>query len=261
MLSISSIMDTAASALTAQQTKIDVIANNLANMDTPGFKHSRVAIQDAAYRALSPIAEGEGSPGYDELGGGVRLAATQKVFSQGALHQTGQPLDLAIVGDGFFQVQLADDTTAYTRNGLFGLDADGRLVTMDGFYVLPNITVPSDASDVVVNSAGVVLAYTSDGAEPQTLGSLELARFPNPSGLIALGGNLYGATDASGEASIGQAGSDSFGQIAANALEEANVDIAEEMTGMMEAMRAYQISLKMVQTLDEMLSMANTVRR
>lgn len=261
MPSINSIMQIATSGLKAHQFKIDAIANNLANVDTPGFKETRVGTHDAEYKAVNPLLQPGKDAGYDQVGTGVRVAMAQKVFTQGAFRQTGYPLDLAIMGDGFFRVQTPDGATAYTREGQFNVDGDRQLVTSQGLYVQPGITIPPDAREIIVDESGNVSVTISETAGPQKVGALQLAQVPNPSGMSSLGSNLYQVTAASGEATVGQAGTGTFGRIASGGIEAANVDVGEAMTSLMGATRAYQLSLKMVQALDEILSMANSVRR
>lgn len=261
MTSISSIMRTAASGLTAQQLSIDAVANNIANVSTAGYKYTRIGVQDAEYISPEQSQTAQDVVGYEQMGTGVRVVATQRMFTQGPLQQTGNPLDLSITGEGFFQLRMPDGATAYTRGGQFGLDAEGKLVNAQGLYLATDVTVPPEATDLTITADGTVTTTVGEAGQTQTLGTLTLARFPNPAGLAAAGNGLFRATAASGAAAEGAAASGAYGEVQAGMLEGSNVEIATEMTGMVEAVRAYQLSVKMIQTIDEMMSMANTMRR
>jgi flagellar basal-body rod protein FlgG len=248
----------AVSGMMSHQLKVDLIANNLANTETAGFKAGRLTFQDLLYQAHR-FAPDEANV---RVGGGVRPAALQPVFTQGALHRTDTPTDLAIYGDGFFRVQLPDGTEGYTRNGSFRTDATGRLVTQDGLRLVPEITVPAgEAALVQVGSDGIVYVSRPGETQPQELGRIELARFTNPEGLEAIGQTLYRATANSGPAQVGQADSPGYGQVVAGAVEGSNVNMAEEMSTLIVAQRAYGLSVKALQTADEMLSLANNLRK
>lgn len=249
----------AATGMVAQQLRVDLIANNLANMNTTGYQRRRAEFNDLLYtedkrpdnvhsRTTGDVPNGVHS-GY-----GVRLAATYRVVEQGNLKQTGNPLDLAIQGPGYIQVTLASGDTAYTRAGAFQLNQDGALVTHDGLEVNPGITVPPDAVEITVNQSGEVLALIQGQTLPQNLGQLQLARFPNEGGLSALGDNLFSETPASGTPLTGTPGSAGFGTILQGFLETSNVNPVEEMSQMIMAMRAYQMNSKVVQVADEMMS-------
>ncbi len=254
---------TAATGMQAQQTNMDVVANNLANVNTAGFKRSRAEFQDLLYQTLrSPgasQAEGMTLPTGVQVGLGTRLAATQKQFTKGDMQQTGNDLDMAITGDGFFQVQLPSGEIGYTRNGSFTADRDGSLVTSDGYRVLPAISIPAGATEISVGEDGSVTANVS-GVTTQS-GSIELAKFVNPAGLSAAGGSIYTKTDASGDAVTGTPGKEGFGGIASKFLEMSNVKVVDEMVNMILAQRAYEVNSKSIQAADEMLTTANNLKR
>ncbi len=256
---------TAATGMQAKQLDIDVIANNLANINTTGFKKSRVDFQDLMYQTVrvkgAPHTQENQIPTGIEVGLGVRPAAVQKLFFQGDAYETGNPLDIAIEGDGFFQVLLADGTVGYTRDGSFKLDAQGRIVTSDGFPLEPPITVPQDAESITIGQDGTVTAKIAGETEPQELGVIELARFINPAGLQSIGRNLYVATVASGEPQLGTPGFDGLGTLAQGFLETSNVQAVEEMVRMISAQRAYEINSKAISVADEMMSIANNMKR
>lgn len=256
---------TAASGMIAQQFNIDTIANNLANVNTVGFKRSRVDFQDLLYQTVryagSPVTAGAQIPTGIQVGHGVRPVSTERIFSTGTFKQTDNPLDLLIEGDGFFQVLLPDGTTAYTRDGAFKIDGQGRLVTSDGFTLQPEITIPPDAVSITVGTDGTVTVVVSGSSQPQTLGQIQLARFINPAGLRSLGRNLFAATAASGEAMVGTPGLDGLGNIAQGYLEMSNVQVVEELVNMILAQRAYESNSRAIQAADEMLQTANNLRR
>ena len=258
-------MRTAASGMTAQQMNVDVIANNLANVNTVGFKKSSIEFQDILYQKLrsagSESAAGSTIPVSLEVGYGTRPAATQRSFAMGSLQMSGNPLDLAIEGNGFYQVLLPDGTIAYTRDGAFKLSADGQVVTTDGFFVQPNITVPADATEISISADGIVSALIYGESEPQEIGQLELAKFINPAGLQAMGHNLYTVSAASGDPILGSPGLDGYGRVNQGYLEMSNVEIVEEMVNMIIAQRAYEINSKAIQTSEEMTQIANNLKR
>ncbi len=255
----------AATGMLAKQLNMDVIANNLANLNTCGFKRSRVDFQDLMYQNLrtsgSTVAEGARVPAGIEVGLGTRPAAIQRIFSQGDFIQTEGSLDLVIEGDGFFQVLLPDGSVAYTRDGAFKKDSEGRIVTSDGFPVEPEITIPPEAVDLSIGTDGTVSAILAGESEPQDLGKIELAKFVNPAGLSAMGRNLFTATAASGQPVVGTPGLEGFGTISQGFLEMSNVKVIEEMVNMIIAQRAYEVNSKAIQTSDEMLSIANNLKR
>lgn len=256
---------TAASGMNAQQANIDVVANNLANVNTAGFKKSRMEFQDLVYQQLvapgSPTSTSSESPVGLEVGLGTRAAATARDFSNGNLRATNAPLDLAIEGRGFFQVALPSGETAYTRAGSLHRSAEGALVTADGFAIEPQITLPENAVSISISKAGIVSAQIAGQSAVQEVGTLELATFQNPAGLRALGGNLFATTSASGEATTGVPGQEGIGTIAQGFLEDSNVSVVEEMVNMILAQRAYEANSKVVKASDEMLTQVNSLVR
>lgn len=256
---------TAASGMTTQQINIDNISNNLANVNTAGFKKSRVNFEDLLYQELKPAggvtAAGINHPTGIQIGLGSKVVSTEKIFSQGNFQQTGNPLDIAIEGDGFFQVTLPDGTIGYTRNGSFKVDADGNLVTAEGYLLEPNIAIPDNALEIIVGEDGTVSVTLPGEAEPTELGQIELAKFINPSGLRSIGKNIYLQTAASGEPTTGIPGEDGFGTLAQGILEMSNVNVVEEMVNLITGQRAYEINSKAIQTGDEMLQIVNNLKR
>ena len=245
----------AATGMEAQELNLNTIANNLANVNTPGFKKSKIEFQDMLYQkpraAGSDTGNGNVVPTGIEVGNGTKVAATSKVFTQGQVTQTGQQLDIAIQGDGFFEIQQPDGTIAYTRDGSFKLNAESQVVTADGMPVLSGFqTIQSGATTITISQTGSVSVQGPNGV--QTF-QLSLARFPNPSGLDSLGGNLDGETPASGAPQVGQAGQAGYGNTLQGYLESSNVSIVEEMVNLITAQRAYEINSKSVQASDEML--------
>jgi len=251
---------TAASGMQAQQLNVDNISNNLANVNTSGFKKSRVDFQDVIYQTLkSPGASAEQStqiPTGLSVGLGVRPVATQKIFTQGNMQQTNNALDLVIEGDGFFQVSLPDGTVAYTRDGAFKRDSQGNMVTSDGILLQPAITIPSEAKEINIGTDGTVSYKVAGQSDIQQAGKIELVRFANPAGLSPLGRNLFQQTDASGEAT-----NDGVGTIQQGWLEMSNVQVVEEMVSMIVAQRAYETNSKAIQASDQMLEQAANLRR
>ena len=254
---------TSASGMMAQQRMIDVIANNLANVNTTGFKRSRADFQDLFYQTLwaagSATGEGAKVPTGIQIGMGVRPAAVQKVFTSGDFKPTNNALDIAIEGDGFFSVILPDGSTAYTRDGSLKLDDQGRLVNSDGYALEPEIAIPANTEIITIGPDGTVTV--TGQTDPVQAGRLQLSRFANPAGLSAEGHNLFVPTAASGAAVTGNPGSEGLGRIAQNILEMSNVSIVEEMVAMIVAQRAYETNSKAIQAADEMLQMANQLRR
>jgi len=255
----------AASGMQAQALNIDVIANNLANVNTSGFKRSRADFQDLLYQTLRPpgvnSAEGNQVPTGIQLGHGTRTAAVQKIFLQGDYAHTQNELDMAIEGEGFFQILQPNGEIGYTRAGAFKLDSEGQIVTSDGFFMEPSISIPSDTVSVTIGTDGTVSVLQAGESEPTAVGNIELARFVNPAGLRSIGRNLFITTAASGDAISGSGGTDGFGTLAQGYLEMSNVSVVEEMVGMITAQRAYEINSKAIQTADEMLQIANNVKR
>ncbi len=256
---------TASSGMQAQQLNVDNIANNLANVNTTGFKKAKVEFQDIMYQSLrSPgitAASGSTIPTALDVGYGSRPVATTRQFSVGELQQTEAPLDMAIEGDGFFQVLQPDGTIAYTRDGSFKLSSDGQFTTSDGYYMEPGITIPEDAQSIAIGTDGTVSVIVAGSNDPQEVGQIELARFINPAGLSAIGHNLYEETPASGAAIVGTPDSDGLGRVTQGYLEMSNVDVVTEMVNMIVAQRAYEINSKMIQTADDMSSLVNNLKR
>jgi flagellar basal-body rod protein FlgG len=257
---------TAATGMMAQQLRTEVIANNLANVNTTGFKRSRARFEDLLYQTVQSPAI-LGAPDSNtipavQIGRGTRLSAVQRLHSQGSVEATDNPLDLAIEGEGFFQVQLTNGQTAYTRDGSFGISDTGTLVTSGGYTVLPGVKIPTDATEISVSATGVVSVIQGNNkANAQEIGRIELARFVNPGGLEALGENLYTETPASGQASTGFAQDEGFGRVLSGHLESSNVEIVQEMVDMITAMRAYELNSKAIKNSEEMLQVANGLVR
>ena len=256
---------TAATGMEAQQLNVDTIANNLANVNTTGFKKSRVDFQDILYQQLESAGSttmGEAtSPVSLEVGFGTQPVATQRLFSQGNITPTGNALDLCIEGDGFFQISMPDGTTAYTRDGALKLSADGKIVSSEGFFLYPEITVPDDATQISIGTDGKITVLVVGETDPQELGQLELDKFINPAGLEAMGRNLFRQTSASGDPTVGTPMQEGLGKINQGVLELSNVEVVEEMVNMIIAQRAYEINSKAIQTADEMSSIANNLSR
>lgn len=252
---------TAATGMDSQEKNIDVISNNLANVNTTGFKKSRVSFQDLMYQQVTqpgtPNAQGGQIPVGLEFGHGSKVSASQKIFSAGNVQNTSNPLDIIIEGDGFFQVERPDGTIAYTRDGSFKQDSQGRVVTTDGYPLLPEIRLPEDATEVSITSDGTVSVQISGSNTPLQLGQIELARFSNPAGLNSRGRNLFDATVASGNPYLGTPGSVGFGTVAQGFLEMSNVQVVEELVNMIGAQRAYEINSKAIQAANEMLRTAS----
>lgn len=256
---------TAGSGMLAQQINIDNIANNLANVNTTGYKKSRVDFQDLLYQTVrsagTPIIQGTQVPTGIQIGHGVRPVSTQKMFTQGEFKPTDGPLDVNIEGDGFFQVLMPDGSVAYTRDGAFKRDGEGRVVTSDGFPISPEVIIPEDATDISISTDGNISVKIKGQDTPQSIGQIELVRFINSAGLKSIGRNLYKITAASGEPIIGTPGLDGFGTLAHGYLEMSNVQVVEEMVSMIVAQRAYEVNSKAIQAADEMLQTANNLRR
>jgi len=251
--------------MNAQQLNIDVLSNNLANVSTPGFKRSRADFQDLLYETLRIAGASSSStteiPTGIQLGHGTRPAAVQKIFTQGEYKQTKNELDIAIEGDGFYQVVMPDGETAYTRAGAFKLDSEGRIVTSDGYVMDPEISIPNDSLHISIGSDGTVSVLQAGETEPTEVGTIQLSRFINPAGLNSIGKNLYLPTSASGDAITGTAGEDGFGTLAQGFLEMSNVSVVEEMVNLITAQRAYEINSKSIQAADEMMQIANSLKR
>jgi flagellar basal-body rod protein FlgG len=258
---------TAATGMLAQQMNIDVISNNLANVNTSGYKKQRVDFQDLMYLNVKP----SGAPATREthvpvgiqIGEGVRPVSTQRSFSQGAIQNTNNPLDMLIEGEGyFFKVTRADGETVYTQDGSFSKDGEGNIVTSDGYMVDPAIQIPTDATAITVSAAGKVSCYMNgDTTTLQEVGQLQLARFVNPAGLEALGHNTYRSTVASGDAIDGVPGTNGFPPVLQGSLEASNVDVVDEMVKLIMAQRAYEMNSKAVTTADDMLATNAAMKR
>lgn len=257
---------TAAAGMNCQQLNVDVIANNLANVNTTGFKKSRADFQDLLYQNMlnagTTSSAGAEYPVGLEVGMGARVVTTEKVFSQGDFRETGNALDMVIEGDGFFQINMPNGATGYTRSGSFKLDSEGRLCTSEGWLLYPEVTVPSSAVEITVGSDGSVSILNGETGQVEDLGTtVELARFSNPGGLRSIGHSIYLATPASGDAITGTPGSIGLGAISQGFIEMSNVSVVEEMVNLIAGQRAYEVSSKAIQASDEMLQMANNVKR
>ncbi|RMH65735.1 MAG: flagellar basal-body rod protein FlgG [Bacteroidetes bacterium] len=256
---------TAALGMTAQQMGVDNTANNLANANTTSFKRQTVVFQDLLYQTVQAPgqgeAEGEARPASLQVGHGAAAIATVRNFEQGGLISTGNPLDLAINGDGFFQVRRPDGSVVYTRDGTFTVSAEGLITTQTGLTLEPDLSIPTEAAEIIVSEDGYVSARIHGEVDLMPLGQLELVRFANPAGLRAIGGNLFEQTSASGEPVLGAPGQDNLGLVRQGFLEAANVDVVQEMVNLITAQRAYEINSKMVSTSEDMLQIANTMKR
>ncbi len=256
---------TAASGMNAQQLNIDNIAHNLANVNTIGFKSRRADFQDLLYQNLRQAGAANTAntdiPVGLQIGLGTKPVATEILLTQGDFSATENPLDMVIEGQGFFQVRLTDGQTAYTRNGSFHLDRDGNLVTADGDFLDPQISIPQDQLSVTIGSDGTVSVLQAGQTQPQQIGKIEIANFQNAAGLQAIGKNLYLATQASGEPIVGTPGENGLGTLLSGFVEQSNVSVVEEMVNMIVSQRAYEASSKVIRTADEMLTQANNVVR
>jgi len=248
---------TATTGMSAQNLNMDVIANNLANVSTSGFKKSRADFQDLLYQIMkvpgSPTSADTKSPTGIQVGLGVKPAAITKVFTEGDIVQTGNTLDIAIEGAGFFQVTMPDGTTAYTRAGNLKLDGDGRITTSDGYPIQPEIVIPEDALQITISQTGVVSAILGSDTTSTELGNIDLADFVNDAGLVAIGKNLFHETEASGTALIGTPGENGIGTLLQGYVENSNVNLVEELTQMITAQRSFEINSKVITTSDEMM--------
>ncbi len=256
---------TAATGMLAQQTQIDTTSNNIANVNTIGYKKQRAEFADLFYQVMEYAGIGSGttlgSPTGIEVGLGVRPTAITKMFSQGNFKETGNNLDMAITGNGFFQVELPDGSTAYTRNGAFKVDGNGSIVNSDGYKLLPEITIPPNTVTVSIGTDGTVSVLQAGDTEPNQVGQIELANFINPAGLHSLGDNNYIQTVASGDVVTGIAGLEGLGQIKQGFVEMSNVQLVEEMTDLITGQRAYEANSKAITTSDEMLQTVNQLKR
>ena len=258
-------MRTAATGMIGQQMNVDNIANNLANVNTTGYKRSKVEFQDVLYqnfrRPGAATSIGTSAPTGLSIGYGTRPSSTVRQFTTGTQQLTGNPLDLAIDGDGFIQVRQADGTIAYTRDGALKLSADGVLVTSDGYFIDPDITIPDDTTSIAIGRDGTIEVLQFGQDTPSQIGQIELARFVNPAGLIAIGRNLLVQSSASGDPITDIPGQRGLGEISQGVLEMSNVQIVDEMVNMIIAQRAYEINSKAIQAADDMAAIANNLKR
>ncbi|MDP2260892.1 MAG: flagellar basal-body rod protein FlgG [Caulobacter sp.] len=256
---------TAATGMSAQQLNVEVISNNIANMNTVGFKRQRAEFQDLLYQTIERAGaqssdQGTVVPTGVQIGGGVKAGSTYRITTQGLLTPTSNRYDLAIEGRGFLQVLMPSGETAYTRAGNLSVNDQGQLVTDDGYQIQPSITIPQDAVDVSISKTGQVQVIKADSPTPEVAGTIELAAFVNEAGLEAIGDNLYMESGASGPATTGTPGSVGFGQIMQGYIEASNVDAVSEITALIVAQRAYEMNSKVISTADEMLQAANQVK-
>jgi flagellar basal-body rod protein FlgG len=258
-------LDIAGTGMQAQQTNVEVISNNIANMSTTGFKRRRAEFQDLIYQNLRRVGSNSSDngtvvPAGAQIGLGVKTAAIYRITEQGNLQQTGNNLDMAIQGNGYFQVTLPSGDTAYTRDGTFSLAPDGTIVTADGYPVAPGIVVPPNAVSVSINASGQVQATVSGQTAPQTLGQIQLATFPNEAGLDAQGDNLFLASAASGNAVTGVPASPGFGSVMQGFVETSNVNVVSEITNLITAQRAYEMNSKVITASDDMMQTLTNLR-
>ncbi len=256
---------TAATGMETQQTNIDVIANNLANVNTAGFKRSRANFEDLIYQTMKHPgtlnSNGNEIPTGIQIGHGARTTSVEKIFSEGNFKRTGNELDLAIEGKGFFEITLPDGTEAYTRAGSFKLNSNGQIVTPDGYLLSPSITIPDDATNITISEDGTVSVLQPGQTSMTQVGTIQLVKFINPSGLKAIGKNLFKETAASGSPITGTPGNDGLGTISQGFLEMSNVNVVEEMVNLIIGQRAYEANSKSIQTADTMLATAINVKR
>jgi len=258
-------LDIAGTGMQAQQTNVEVISNNIANMSTTGFNRRRAEFQDLIYQNLRRVGSNSSDngnivPSGAQVGLGVNTAAIYRITEQGNLQQTGNNLDMAIQGSGYFQVTLPSGQIAYTRDGTFGLSPDGTIVTADGYPVVPGITVPTNATSVSINTSGQVQVTIQGQAAPSTLGQLQTAVFPNSAGLDAQGGNLFLQSAASGNAVTGVPGASGFGSIMQGYVESSNVNVVTEITSLITAQRSYEMNSKVITAADDMLQTLTNLR-
>ena len=251
----------AKTGLDAQQTRISVISNNLANVNTAGFKRGRAVFEDLLYQNVTQAggatSQNTESPTGLSVGTGVRVVATEKTFTQGGAQPTGNPLDVLIQGRGFIQVLKPDGSLGYTRDGSFKIDSEGRLVTANGYEIQPSITIPSDAQSITIGLDGTLQATLAGQTSPTSLGTLQLADFINPAGLQPKGQNLYAETAASGSPQVANPGLEGIGTLVQGSLEGSNVNVVEELVSMIETQRAYEMNSKAISTSDQMLQYLN----
>lgn len=255
----------AATGMEAQKYNIDVIANNLANVNTVGYKKGRAEFAELIYQDIktpgTSSSENSTLPSGIQLGLGTKIVSTQKLFQQGDFISTGNSLDLVIEGDGFFKITMPDGTEAYTRSGSFRLDSEGRIVNSEGYLLSPEITIPPTSVSITIGGDGKVTVMEAGNANPTEVGTIELVRFVNPGGLRPIGKNLYVVTNASGDPIEGTPGTEGIGTILQGFVEMSNVNVVEEMVNMIVCQRAYEICSKAIQSTDELLQMANNMKR
>jgi flagellar basal-body rod protein FlgG len=258
-------LDIAGTGMQAQQTNVEVISNNIANMTTTGFKRQRAAFQDLIYQDLRRVGSNSSDtgsllPSGAQVGLGVKTAAIYRINEQGNIEQTGNSLDVAIQGNGYFQVTLPSGDTAYSRDGTFGLSPEGQIVTSNGYVVQPGITIPTNATGVTINSAGQVQVTLDGQTTPSTVGQMQLATFPNEAGLYSTGDNLFIQTAASGNPVTGTPASPGFGSTLQGFVESSNVNVVTEITDLITAQRAYEMNSKVITASDQMLSTLTNLR-
>lgn len=258
-------LDIGATGMLAQQMNVDVISNNIANTTTSGFKRQRAEFHDLIYqnkmRPGAPSSDaGTTMPTGMQFGLGVGLGSIYRLHEQGTIKMTENPLDLAVTGEGYYQIEMPDGETAYTRSGVFQLNENGEIVTAQGYPLQPGMTVPADAEDIIVNVAGEVLVKLPNTVAMQNVGQIQLATFVNPAGLEGIGDTLFLETDASGTATVGNPGEENFGEIRQGALENSNVNVVEEITNLITAQRSYEMNSKVITTSDEMLQTVTNIR-
>ena len=258
-------LDIAASGMAAQELNVQVISNNIANMSTTGYKRQRADFQDLLYEHVNRVGtqtstQGNILPVGIDLGGGVKIVGTPRLITQGTLSQTGNTLDMAVIGDGFFKILNPDGTFSYTRDGSFKMDAQGRVVTPQGSVVQPGITIPQNASAITVNSQGQVAVTVPGSTTPTVLGQLTLTRFVNEAGLQPVGNNLFVETPASGAPQDGLAAVNGYGTIQQGSLEQANVDPVTEISNLISAQRAYEMNSKVITAADQMLQTTTQIQ-
>ncbi len=254
-----------ATGMLAQQTNVEVISNNIANMTTSGFKQQRAEFQDLMYQNIRrPGSQSSDAgtivPTGIQIGMGVKTGSVYRIHTQGSIVQTGNELDIAVNGAGYFQVEMPDGTTNYTRAGSMQLNADGQIVTADGFPLLPGLTVPQDTITITIDATGQVQVKIDGQIEDQVIGQIQLAQFPNDAGLESVGNNQYRETPASGAPVVGNPAIDGFGRIEQGSLEQSNVNVVAEITSLITAQRAYEMNSRVIRTSDEMLSALSNLR-
>jgi flagellar basal-body rod protein FlgG len=259
-------LHTAATGMMAQELNVQVISNNIANMRTTAYKRQRAEFQDLLYEHVRRVGtqtsdQGNILPAGVELGSGVKTVATPRLMTQGAIIQTGKEFDVAIRGEGFYRIQMPDGRTAYSRDGSFELDAQGRLVTAQGNLVQPNITIPQNSTGVTINAQGQVSATPAGTTTPTVVGQIELALFVNKAGLQGIGDNLYLETPASGPAQTGQPNTENFGNLQQGNLEQSNVEAVSEISDLIAAQRAYEMNAKVITATDQMLQATSNLFR